>query len=248
MSATTVGERLKMLVRSQNLTHGDFAKKNGISLNSMSRYINNKRSPEPEFLTKLAEQKVNLNWLLSGEGGMYVSAPWDPKPESSLKSKLEVVSAKDRLSDCGNDSYNRTVLLPILAEISAGMPAEAMEDFEYDNFVELPRIYLKDHLDNYMVFRVNGHSMEPQIMHSDIVVIQRKDDWSNTDNSVCAVRLNGGITLKRIQFDLQRQQVLLHPFNADYRVQVVDSMQGDDISLIGTMVMQLRMERTKFSV
>ena len=53
--------------------------------------------------------------------------------------------------------------------------------------------------------------------------------------------MNGGITLKRIQFDLQRQQVLLHPFNADYRVQVVDSMQGDDISLIGTLVLQLRL-------
>lgn len=241
MAATTVGDRLKMLVRSLSMTHGDFAKKNGISLNSMSRYINNKRSPDPEFLIKLAEQKVNINWLLSGEGGMYVSAPWDPKPEPSPKSKVEVVSANGKLSDCGNSSYNRTVLLPILAEISAGMPAEAIESFEYDNFVELPRIYLKDHLDNYMVLRVNGHSMEPQIMHSDIVVIQRKEDWSNTDGAVCAVRLNDGITLKRIQFDHQRQQVLLHPFNADYRVQVVDSMQGEYISLIGTMVMQLRM-------
>jgi len=77
-------------------------------------------------------------------------------------------------------------------------------------------------------------------MHNDFVEIQRKDDWSNTDGAVCAVRLNDGITLKRIQFDQQRQQVLLHPFNADYRVQVVDSMQGDDISLIGTIVMQLR--------
>jgi SOS-response transcriptional repressor LexA len=82
--------------------------------------------------------------------------------------------------------------------------------------------------------------MEPQIMHSDIVVIQRREDWSNTDGSVCAVRLNNGITLKCVQFDHQRQQVLLHPFNADYRVQVVDSMQGDGISLIGTLVMQLR--------
>lgn len=241
MAATTVGDRLKMLVRSLSITHGDFAKQNGISLNSMSRYINNKRSPDPEFLIKLAEQKVNLNWLLSGEGGMYVSAPWDPKPESKTKSKVEVVSAKGKLSDCTDSSYSRTILLPILAEISAGMPAEVTENFEHDNFVELPRIYLKDHLDSYMVFRVNGQSMEPQIMNNDIVVIQRKDDWSNTDGSVCAVRLNDGITLKRIQFDHQRQQVLLHPFNADYRVQVVDSMQGDDISLIGTMVMQLRM-------
>jgi len=70
-----------------------------------------------------------------------------------------------------------------------------------------------------------------------------KKDRNKTDGTVCAVRLNDGITLKRIQFDHQRQQVLLHPFNADYRVQVVDSMQGEDISLIGAMVMQLRMER-----
>ena len=131
--------------------------------------------------------------------------------------------------------------MPLMAKISAGMPANVADDFGYHNFVKLPRIYLKDKLDNYMVFRVNGQSMEPQIMNNDIVVIQRKDDWNNTDGSVCAVRLNDDITLKRIQFDHQRQQVLLHPFNVEYRVQVVDSIQGDDISLIGTMVMQLRM-------
>lgn len=83
--------------------------------------------------------------------------------------------------------------------------------------------------------------MEPQIMNSDIVVIQRKDDWSNTDDFVSAVRLNEGLTLKLAQFDQLCQQVLLHPFNADYRVQVVDSMQGDDISMVGIMVMQLKM-------
>ena len=60
MAAKTVGDRLKMLVRSLSITHGDFAKKNGISLNSMSRYIKNKRSPDLDFLTKLAEQKSEL--------------------------------------------------------------------------------------------------------------------------------------------------------------------------------------------
>jgi SOS-response transcriptional repressor LexA len=94
--------------------------------------------------------------------------------------------------------------------------------------MELTLIYLKDKLDNYMVFGVNGHTMKPQIMNNDIVVIQRKEDWSNTDGAVCAVRVNDGITLKRMQFDHQRQQVLLHPFNAEYRVQVIDSLQGDD--------------------
>lgn len=108
----------------------------------------------------------------------------------------------------------------------------------YDEF---PRNNLMGKFEDYTTFSVNRQSIEPQIMNNDIVVIQRKDDWSNTDGSVYAVRLNDGITLKSIQFDHQRQQVLLHPFNADYRVQVVDSMQGEYISLIGTMVMQLRM-------
>ncbi|HQH50326.1 MAG TPA: hypothetical protein PLA08_02850 [Candidatus Cloacimonadota bacterium] len=44
--------------------------------------------------------------------------------------------------------------------------------------------------------------------------------------------MNDGITMKCIQFYHQRQQVLLHTFNTDYHVQVVDSVQGDDISLI----------------
>jgi SOS-response transcriptional repressor LexA len=83
-------------------------------------------------------------------------------------------------------------------------------------------------------------------MHSDIMVILRKQGWSDTDGAVCAVRLKNSITLKRIQFEHQGQQKLLHPFNADYRVQqVVDSFQGDNISLIGTMVMQLRMRYDK---
>ena len=109
---------------------------------------------------------------------------------------------------------------------------------------EYPQIYLNDKLDNYMVFRGNGQSMEPQIIHNDIVVIQRREDWSNTDGAACAVRLNDGITLKRIQFDHQRQQVLLHPLNAEYRVQVIDSLQGDDQILIGTIFLQLRLNNS----
>ena len=56
-------------------------------------------------------------------------------------------------------------------------------------------------------------------MHNDFVEIQRKDDWSNTDGAVCAVRLNDGITLKRILFDHHRQQVhyILSMLNTGFR-------------------------------
>lgn len=70
MATTTVGDRLIMLVRSLDLTQGDFANKNWISLNSLSWCIKNERSPDPVHLTELAKQKVNFNRLLSGKGGV----------------------------------------------------------------------------------------------------------------------------------------------------------------------------------
>ena len=78
---------------------------------------------------------MNIIGLLIGEGDILVNNSWEPKPESSPKSKVKEVSAKGELSDGGNGSYNRTVLLPILAVNSDGIPAEAFDDFVYDNFV-----------------------------------------------------------------------------------------------------------------
>jgi|GEM_PF-3111066 hypothetical protein len=78
---------------------------------------------------------MNIIGLLIREGDILVSHFWELKQELSPKSKVEMVSAKGKLSDGGNGSYNRTVLLPILAVNSDGIPAEAFDDFVYDNFV-----------------------------------------------------------------------------------------------------------------
>ena len=83
---------------------------------------------------------MNFIGLMRGEGDILVSHFWEPKPELSPKSKIEMVSAKGKPSDGGNGSYNHMLLLPILTEISAEITAKVIDDFEYDNFVELPRI------------------------------------------------------------------------------------------------------------
>ncbi len=83
---------------------------------------------------------MNIIGLLIREGDILVSHFWELKQELSPKSKVEMVSAKGKLSDDGNGSYNHMLLLPILTEISAEITAKVIDDFEYDNFVELPRI------------------------------------------------------------------------------------------------------------
>ena len=69
---------------------------------------------------------------------------------------LERVSTRNKLSDIVEATYNHIVLLMVLVKISDEMPAEVADNFEYNNLVELPRNYLKNKIDNYLVFRVNG--------------------------------------------------------------------------------------------
>ena len=240
MATYNIGQRLELLIKSMNKKQGEFAKDFGISNNSMIRYKNNERLPEPEFLTRLAQAKVNLNWLLNGEGSMYLIPPWEIKLESKRAKKHEGEKDSGKVTDSIDDIYMRTNYLPVSAEISAGDPIPVDENFEFAEHIEIPKSYLREKGAQYLAFRVNGKSMEPAIQNSDIAVIKRCYDWSGMDGLVCAVRFEGSITLKRVQFDHKRQEVLLQPFNLDFRVLVLDSLQSEQLFLIGTIALLLR--------
>jgi len=240
MPTYNVGQRLELLIKSMNKRQGEFAKDFGISNNSMIRYKNNERLPEPEFLYRLGQAKVNLNWLLNGEGSMYLTPPWEIKVEPKRGRKPEDKKDFGKLTDSIDDAYLRTNYLPVSADISAGDPLPVPEDFEFSEHIEIPKSYLKDKDAQYIAFKVNGKSMEPAIQHNDIVVIKRCYDWAGTDGMVCAVRFEGAITLKRVQFVPKRQEIILQPLNSDFRALVLDSVQSETLSLIGTISILVR--------
>jgi len=106
--------------------------------------------------------------------------------------------------------------------------------------INIPRTYLKGNPNDYIVFQVNGKSMEPLIQHADIVVIKANPIWELANNQVAAVRTSDGVTLKKVQIDSKREQVILQPFNLDFPVLILDSDWNSDASLIGTIALQLR--------
>ncbi|MDD3563147.1 MAG: S24 family peptidase [Candidatus Cloacimonetes bacterium] len=240
MKPEDIGTRLGMLVKALNLKNYEFEKKFGISTNSMARYKNNARYPDPEFLAKLVENGINVNWLLRGEGTMFIQAPWELGPDIKTTKKVQIIDGKPVLVNEFDRTYVRTSMFPIAAEISAGEPLEVMDDYDMMDSVEVPNRYLPHGADSYIAFRVNGASMEPQILHGDIVLIKKQYDWENTDGKICAVRFEGGITLKRIQYDQARKGVLLQPLNKDFRVLIIDSDQSDSLIMIGPVALQLR--------
>jgi SOS-response transcriptional repressor LexA len=240
MATYNVGQRLELLIKSMNKKQGEFAKDFSISNNSLIRYKTNERLPEAEFLYRLGQAKVNLNWLLNGEGSMYLVPPWEIKLEPKRAKKGDDKKDVGKVTDSIEDVYMRTNYLPVSADISAGDPIPVPENFEFAEHIEIPKSYLREKGAQYLAFRVNGKSMEPAIQNNDMVVIKRCYDWSGTDGMVCAVRFEGSITLKRVQFDPKRQEIILQPLNSDFRVLVLDSLQSEALSLIGTIAILVR--------
>lgn len=67
--------RLKELIQALGMSQVEFAKNLGIAKSTVSDVINGrlKDLPNPVQLKLYREYNVNLNWLLTGEGGMFLS-------------------------------------------------------------------------------------------------------------------------------------------------------------------------------
>ncbi|MDP2173327.1 MAG: S24 family peptidase [Candidatus Cloacimonadaceae bacterium] len=254
MSKKTTGDRLAYLIKTLAVKDYEFAEKYKISRASLIRYKQNERYPEPEFLLALSQDKINLIWLLTGNGSMYVKDEFEEFIKHSQQTtEIELNQPKqtkvvkvakpihNTYQELDIEATTRTVNLPIVGDIAAGSPLEIPDQYGMSGEIELPKSYIPGNPRNYIVFQVNGRSMEPIIQHADIVIIKANPIWELADNQVAAVRTSDGVTLKKVQIDHQREQVILQPFNLDFPVLVLDSNWNSDASLIGTIALQLRL-------
>lgn len=69
-------ERFKQLLEEKNLTATKFASLIKVNASAMSHILNGRSKPGFDVLDKIGQAfpEVNLNWLISGKGNMYLSA------------------------------------------------------------------------------------------------------------------------------------------------------------------------------
>jgi len=242
MNKPTIGQRLSLVIKAMRLKDYQFATKYGISRASLSRYKLNERYPDPEFLEALSKDKINIHWLFTGNGSMYAKDEFQEliqsnKPGSSAPSIISPV-----LQSINEQDFDPTqsITFPIVGEIAAGPPLEIKDEWSQMGQIQLPVSLLPGNPKQYTVFQVNGKSMEPVIQHQDIVVIKSNQNWEDADDKIAVVRTDDGLTIKKVQIDHNRQQIILQPFNMDYPVLVLDSDWNYGAFLIGTIALQLR--------
>jgi SOS-response transcriptional repressor LexA len=246
MNKPTIGQRLSLVIKAMRLKDYQFANKYGISRSSLSRYKLNERYPDPEFLEALSKDKINLHWLFTGSGSMYAKDEFQElvqsiqAPTNQTNTNPTIISPiLHPITDQDFDP-SRSITFPIVGEIAAGPPIEIRDEWSQIGQIQLPLSFLLGSPKQYTVFQVNGQSMEPVIQHQDIVVIKSDQSWENADGKIAVVRTDDGLTIKKVQIDHNRQQIVLQPFNIDYPVLVLDSDWNYGAFLIGTIALQLR--------
>lgn len=218
------GKRFKQFRKALGLSQTDIATTLGIKPPAISQIEASKIKMSIENLEKISTTyNINLHWLLTGKGSMYTGRVQDLSDMTDTHSHISDDEA--------------SVTMPIVAEISAGSPVEAAneEPISFMNF----DIDIVPFPEDYFVFKVNGRSMEPEILDGDTVVIQKTMDWANASFRICAVRVDGEITLKRLLKSKKGPYYILESINKDYEPIIVNPSESE-FTLIGYLHYLLR--------
>lgn len=93
-----------------------------------------------------------------------------------------------------NDTKSRGVRIPVLGEVAAGIPIEAVEDII--DYEEISEDMAKR--GEFFGLRINGDSMLPRICKGDVVIVRQQPDAETGDTVI--VRINGdSATCKKLR-------------------------------------------------
>ncbi|OQY37926.1 MAG: hypothetical protein B6226_04385 [Candidatus Cloacimonetes bacterium 4572_65] len=232
-----IGERIKEIRKVKKIKQVKLAESLKLKASALSQMESGKIKPSIDTMTKLCDAYgINLHWLITGNGNMLIEGS-SLEEIDTLEKVFEnhiqnVLDAKKKFFD---DSM---LTIPISGEISAGLPVETTEN-DFGN-LKLSRDQVKGKVENYLCLKVNGSSMSPNIRNGDVILLEKTKDWAKADGRVCAVRIDGEITLKKLKLDKTRKLLLLIPLNEEYDVLEINPTEHGDCSLIGFMTFLYR--------
>ncbi len=201
-----MNERLREVRLSIGGSQKAFGERFGIAQQTYANYETGKVAVPDAFKQQLATMGINLHWLITGEGPMYLS---DDYPNSFTSNK-GLISEPDtgyshrpapqhkRLAIIFPDS--ESVSIPLVCQkLSAGIGQIWDEDSFTDDVIAIPTKMLKRY-GGYKLggAEVRGDSMHPTISNGDIVVFAAQ---MISGNGVYALSIDNEVYVKRLEFD-----------------------------------------------
>lgn len=160
-------EKLKELRQQKGMTQSELAKLLNMQRSTLGMYETGKREPNFETLNMFANFfNVDMNTLMD----------------------------MNNTSNQNPSSPVRSIKIPVLGTVVAGVPLEAVENIIGWEEISPAMAATGEHF----ALRIKGTSMEPRICEGDIVVVRKQEDIESGDTAI--VLINGGeATVKKVK-------------------------------------------------
>jgi len=237
------GQRLRAIRKALSISQTVFAESLKVNASAISQMETDRIKPSLETLLLLAKSyKVNLHWLITGKGQMFedvISATLN-KTNSRLEQLKNLLTEELQSITKAKLDYTQTdvIDIPVNGEIAAGLPVESFHD-EID-VITVRKSMMHGSGNDFVCLRVNGKSMEPEIRHNDLILIRQSTEWDKLAGKICAVRIDGAVTLKQLVLDPANQVIVLVSLNNEYQPIVIHPEDHQDINLIGYLFFLFR--------
>lgn len=213
-----IGSRIKHARGRDN--QREFAKILEFSSSYLSEVESGKTKPSLELLLKISQfTKYSLDWLITGEGPMFLEPP-----ESMVREDPAVYEALGEF----------TFVPQVALEGGMGSGAEGIEE-EATTQYAFRRTWLqsKGKLENFVLFAVRGDSMDPTITDGDLVLIDRSKKQV-VAGTMYALRTKNAVMVKRLQ-PTGATRIKVMSDNKLYDSYEIDLETGD-IEIIGQVI------------
>lgn len=209
----TIGERIKELRTSLNLSQQELADKLSVAKQTVYKY-------ETGIVTNIPSDKIEVMAALFNVSPQHLMG-WDDTPAPAPADFSELYEKYPNIKPIKKKK------IPMLGKISCGQPI--FTDEEKETYIEVSSDIAAD-----FCLTCSGDSMEPKILNGDIVFIRKQDIVD--DGQIAAVIIEDEATLKRVYYDRPNNVLTLVAINPKYRPLVYSGPNLDYIRIIGRAV------------
>jgi phage repressor protein C with HTH and peptisase S24 domain len=221
----SIYNRLKEIREYFNESQNKFSGRFDINQSTYSRYEKGRPIPD-ELKLQLLQLGININWLLSGEGRMFINEDEIQNLDNKIANNNQIQEKQSWIDAHGQvttisvskDSFS----VPILKnKVSAG-PGEEwdLEDFSEERLPILKRFVRRFPKEKLFAAEVRGDSMTGvQLFDGDLVVFVHN---LIEGDGIYVISVDGELLVKRLEFDHFDKKLIIKSENPRYEVKVVD--------------------------
>jgi phage repressor protein C with HTH and peptisase S24 domain len=222
----TVSERLVYLRGYLGLNQPEAATRYGIPYNTYRKYEHGLSKPGADAIEGISRAGINSNWLLTGEGPMFLC-------------DIAQSPASNDVPSYPSQPHG-FVAIPLFDVRAAAGGGSLVDSERVLDVLHFKEEWIRAELraspaDLYLIF-VDGESMEPTLRPGDVILVDRRDQAQRRDG-IYVLRLDGTLLVKRLQ-KLPGGVIKVSSDNRSYEPfsLKLDEMEGQDMAIIGRVV------------